>query len=88
MRTISIKFGKNKDGKAIRSRNGGGWHVMENSTPEAVKVCAVEVWSYVGNHHGETLKDIAAKDPEYLEMMLEYLHADAKHMDCLRTLLK
>ncbi len=75
---FTYKFGKNKEGKAIRSRNGGPWHIMVGVKPADVKKAIETVWDYRGNNEGKTLKEICAIDAEYLDMMISLMHADSR----------
>ena len=84
---FTFRFGKNKEGKAVRSRSNGPWHIMPGVEAEQVKTCSLEVWTYEGQFKGKTLKEICATDAEYLDMMIDLMHKNSKHMPCARILL-
>lgn len=86
MSEYTLKWGKNKAGKAIRSKNGGSWHVMEQDA-ETIKMCALEPWHYEGKYKGLPLKDLAAVDAEYLEWHLTLLGPESPNYQCIKILL-
>lgn len=84
----TYKFGKNKDGKAVRSRNGGPWHVMPNVTIKDVKAALETEWPYNDSMKGKTLKEMCAIDAEWLDMHIELLHDHLPHMKAARILIR
>lgn len=81
----TLKWGKNKDGKAIRSKNNGPWRVMDIPAEE-VKVCALEPWHYEGKFKDKPLKELAAWDAEYLEWHLTLLGPESPNYQCIKLL--
>lgn len=84
----TFKFGKNKDGKAVRSRNAGPWHVMAGVTIAQVKKALETEWPYNDHMKGKTLKEICATDAEWLDMNIELLHDHLPHMKAARLLIR